>query len=270
MFDQSTLSDCNKATIHTAFSSSPNWACESRFRYGFEVCGNYSSWATLCRPPSPPTLPPPTPTFSPPLNPGSPATVHAISFTIIIAGTVDAFDKPSFKAKLAGQLDGISPDEISLNVTVASVRVAVIVRARSEAIVKTSLAQLKGLTASIDALSRALDVVVEAVPIPPQSARTQRSMSNENASPSPAGLIAAVCSSVALLLLLIVIAVLTFRRIRKKRTAAHHRPVTTRPIEVAIHPLATPTLHTLPATSDGSDRQRSSIGAAIGLTGDKI
>jgi len=220
------------------------------------------------RPPSPPTsllqgLPPSTPASpgSPPS--GSPAVAYTISFTITAAGTVDAFDKSAFKAKLAAQLDGISPADITVNVTAASIRVGTIIQTRSEAIANASLDQLQMLTSSIDTLSDTLGLVVEAVVLPP-SMQTQLK-SNASRSSSSVGLIAGVIGAAAILLILIFMALITCH-FRKKRAETSQRPVVATPIEMAsvdVHSQTT-------AAFERQDRQHSSAGVAIGQADENI
>lgn len=188
--------------------------------------------------------------------------MYTVSFTITVAGSVESFDASAFKAKLAGQLEGVSPADIALNVTMASVRVAAIIRTRSEAIADASLQQLHTLTKSVDVLSDTLGVVVEAVAAPPQKAHVQHMSSGETS--SSVGLIAGLSASVAVLLVLVV--VLVGLRMRRKRLEAHRQSATATPIGLDVHPQAA----TEPAAVELSDRKRSSAGVAVGLAGEAI
>lgn len=89
-----------------------------------------------------------------------------ITLTLTIAGALEAFDdgaRAAFKSSLAALLDGISPSDITLQVSAASVRVAISIFARSEAVANSALSDLKQLATSTDALSAALGMAIEAV-----------------------------------------------------------------------------------------------------------
>ena len=89
-----------------------------------------------------------------------------ISLTLTVAGSLEAFDadaQATFKSNLAARLDGISPSDITLQVSAASVRVVATISAPSEAVATAALSDLSQLASSTDALSAALGVTVEAV-----------------------------------------------------------------------------------------------------------
>lgn len=86
-----------------------------------------------------------------------------IRFTLLVAGTVDSFDQITFKASLAAQLEDISPAEITLKVSAASVRVAATINTLSAAVGEAALGTLTTLAASTDSLSAALGIAVVGV-----------------------------------------------------------------------------------------------------------
>jgi len=101
------------------------------------------------------------PTSPTPPSPSPPATV--ITFIVVAAGTVDSFDQLAFKASLAATLDGVSADDVDLEVSAASVLVTATVRAVSLAAADAALNTLSTIAASPAALSIALGVTVEEI-----------------------------------------------------------------------------------------------------------
>ena len=102
--------------------------------------------------PSPPSLPPQ------PAPPGS-SYVPTLAFTVTVAGTVEAFDEPDYKAKMASVLgNGITAADISLTLKQGSVIVTTRVRAPSTS-VATSLKKTIE-SASVSSLTAALGITV--------------------------------------------------------------------------------------------------------------
>ena len=94
----------------------------------------------------------------------------AVAITLTVAGTLEAFDvdaQATFKSNLAARLDGISPSDITLQVSAASVRVVATISAPSEAVATAALSELTQMASSTDALSAALGVTVEAIEAAP-------------------------------------------------------------------------------------------------------
>ena len=89
-----------------------------------------------------------------------------ITLTLTIATSLEGFDSTAqseFKANLAARLGGVSPNDITLQVSAASVRVVATIAAPSEAVANAALSELKQLATSTESLSVALGVTVEKV-----------------------------------------------------------------------------------------------------------
>jgi len=116
-------------------------------------------------PPSPPLPPPPS---SPLLSLYDPdAAMTYIIMAIVIAGEVSSFDEVLFKSRLSEELAGVSPADISLDVSSASTRVVITVSMADPSVAAAVLSALTALAASTASLSAALDVdvlVIEAAP----------------------------------------------------------------------------------------------------------
>ena len=188
--------------------------------------------------PSPPPASPPlslssplpaTPAVSlPPSSPRPPpALVVELSLTLVVAGTLDAFDSSAFKASIAAQLSGISPSDITLQVSAASVRVVVTISAPSEAVAIAALSVLTQLAASTEDLSTALGVDVEVVESAPALASGGNAISSisaglSRAPPPPrapdAGALAGVVGGAAGGLLLLLLVLIVYRRRRSIAT----------------------------------------------------
>jgi hypothetical protein len=95
-------------------------------------------------------------------------TASSVTFAVVVAGTIEAFDETSFKAALAANLEGVNAADITLGVSAASVRVDVTVRAPSVAAATSTRETLATLVASPSTLSAVLGVTVESVPEPPR------------------------------------------------------------------------------------------------------
>ena len=145
----------------------------------------------------PPPLPPPQP--SPPL-PASPlpsaptATseevgfVRRISLTIVIAVTLQDFHEDAqaaFKARLSAQLDGVSPANITLQVSAASVRVTATIATSSASVADAALDELTSLTSSTEALSAVLGLTVLEVLAPPTVGIESQLPPPQPSSPAP-------------------------------------------------------------------------------------
>jgi len=121
-------------------------------------------------PPPPPSLPPPSP--PPPLAPPRPppppppagtTTVTQVVLQATVAGTVETFDADAYKGNLAVEL-GVSTDEITLNVSAASVLVVATIRPTSVALAAVESAAAE-LSQSADVSAR-LGVEVEQISEP--------------------------------------------------------------------------------------------------------
>jgi serine/threonine protein kinase len=98
------------------------------------------------------------------------ATSATITISLTIATTLEEFDataQDAFKASLALQLDGISPNDVTLQVSAASVSVVATISAPTEAIGEAAVGKLKSLAASPDDLTAALGVKVVTVDAAP-------------------------------------------------------------------------------------------------------
>lgn len=90
-----------------------------------------------------------------------PALRPSITFAIIVAGGIEDFDSHSIRMKLASLLDGVTPPDISLHVSAASVRVTVTINVATATDADADVAKLLELAASPEKLSAALGVTVE-------------------------------------------------------------------------------------------------------------
>ena len=146
-----------------------------------------------------------------------------ISVTLIIAGTLDDFAQDAFKANLAAQLDGISPADIELKVTAASLRVTAIITTRDESVGSSALNTLNSLAESTETLSAALGVAVESVEDAPALALVNSAQTTNDGSQGAdtlGGMIAAIGGGgAAVLMAVILCALYRFRRALKKRRA---------------------------------------------------
>ena len=143
--------------------------------------------------------------------------------TLIIAGTLDDFAQDAFKANLAAQLDGISPADIELKVTAASLRVTAIITTRDESVGSSALNTLNSLAESTETLSAALGVAVESVEDAPALALVNSAQTTNDGSQGAdtlGGMIAAIGGGgAAVLMAVILCALYRFRRALKKRRA---------------------------------------------------
>jgi len=84
-----------------------------------------------------------------------------------VAGTISDFDESAFRASLASQIDGVSPDDILLEVAAASVAVTATIIPTSNTTADSVLSTLSAFDAST--LSAALNVTVESLDPPVSS-----------------------------------------------------------------------------------------------------
>ena len=94
-----------------------------------------------------------------------------ITLALTLTTTLEEFDasaQTAFKANLAAQLDGVSPEDITLQVTAGSVRVVATIGVPSEAVGNAAVGTLQSLAASPEALSAALDVTIESIDKAPE------------------------------------------------------------------------------------------------------
>ena len=101
------------------------------------------------------------------LSPSPSPPVTFIIFTVVIAGDIASFDEAAYRTGLAAQLNGVSPDEITLAVDASSVRVATTISVANATVADISLGILTSLAASPATLSSALGVSIEAIEIVP-------------------------------------------------------------------------------------------------------
>ena len=164
--------------------------------------------------PPPSSLPPPSAA-----SPSGAATTVTLALTI--ATTLEEFDasaQAAFKVSLAAQLEGISPEDITLQVRAASVSVVATIAAPSETVGTAALSTLQSLAASPEALTAALGVPVEKVDAAPQLVSSAQSVDDANASDENMGLIIASIGAVgSVILLIIMIALCRFRRRARKQ-----------------------------------------------------
>lgn len=98
---------------------------------------------------------------------------------------METFNRSAFKASLALSLEGISPSDISLNVSAASVRVDATIRTASASSFDSTLSTLTVLASSAATLSDALDVtVLEVVVSSEEVSDAESALMNEEAQPS--------------------------------------------------------------------------------------
>lgn len=127
--------------------------------------------------------------LSPPLffplshPPPPPREIPIVTFAATISGTVAGFDRDLYVANLAAQLDGVSPSDISLQVTAASVRVVATIESPTADIAWSAFKALQA--ASVAKLIAALAVVVE-VAEPPTITALPALPPPADAAPSPA------------------------------------------------------------------------------------
>lgn len=118
-----------------------------------------------------PSPPPPLPSLPPP--PASPAPVapllppaaqgsRLVTMSMEVTGTVQDFDADAFRGNLASMLDGVSPSDIQLNVTAASVLVIAWITAPNTTVANQVVATLSDVTRNnaTATLSQALGVTV--------------------------------------------------------------------------------------------------------------
>lgn len=98
---------------------------------------------------------------------------------MVAAGSVDSFDRGAYKVSLATTLDGVSPYDIELEVSAASIRVTTTVRTASAAAADAALSTLTTIASSPAALSTALGVTVEEVVAMPATVVSESSVQAE-------------------------------------------------------------------------------------------
>ena len=92
--------------------------------------------------------------------------VQQVKVATVLAGTVDSFDQAAYKVSMAALFSDVEPEDITLNVTSASVRVEATITTKSES-------QADSVSETIEtyppaSLSTALDVVERVEePVPP-------------------------------------------------------------------------------------------------------
>ena len=150
-----------------------------------------------------------------------------VSLTLTVAGPLEAFDadaQATFKSNFAAQLDGISPSDITLQVSAASVRVVAAISAPSEAVATAALSDLTELASSADALSAALKVTVEAVEAAPAMVEgVAQSQDTTQSGSGGSGGIAVVIGAAGGGILLVLLIGLVVRR--KRRAGTEGAPV---------------------------------------------
>jgi len=225
------LSDCNKALIASLWSAKRKWACSDTSYHG--GCADYGSWSqdtSVCPSPLPPSPPSEQPTAPSPPTSTTPTATTDISLTLTVAGTLEAFDadaQASFKSNLAAQLDGISPSDITLQVSAASVRVVATVSAPSEAVATAALSDLRELASSVVVLTVALKVTVVAVvaveAAPAMVEGVAQSQDTTQSGSGGSGGIAVVIGAAGGGILLVLLVLLILRR--KRRAGTEGAPV---------------------------------------------
>ena len=105
---------------------------------------------------------------SPPMAPGE-KRQRVVAFAVIVSGSVDSFDRNRFKAALSRTLEGVTEEQISLNVTAASIRVGVEILLSGDAATGATgiVSQIANLTSNLRTLSEALGVNVESIAAAP-------------------------------------------------------------------------------------------------------
>ena len=112
--------------------------------------------------PHPPSTPPP-----PPLLPPAPAGMvyqSKVTFATVVAGTVADFDQTAYKNNMASLLTGVSPSDITLTVTAASVRIVSEIITTDQTVASEAATTIESYTPTT--FSQALNVTVEAVEAP--------------------------------------------------------------------------------------------------------
>ena len=204
-------------------------------------------------PPSPPPTPPPVAgasaaTSKPPpssLNPSSlppppstPPGAATIHLALLIDTTLEGFDAAAFKASLAAQLDGISPQDITLQVTAASVRVVATIAAPSVAVGNVIISTLQSLAASPATLTAALGIPVEEVVTAPmlvlgasadQNSTADGIGAGQSAADGIGGVAAGIGAGAGLIFLSLVM--LMFYRHRRRTAARLRHPPTLQAID---------------------------------------
>lgn len=148
-----------------------------------------------------------------------------LTLALTITTTLEAFDaaaQTTFKAKLAAQLDGISPSDITLQVRAASVGVVATISAPSKAVGNAALGTLQSLAASTEALTTALGVPVEKVDAAPALVLEESQEVGNQSSTDGIGATAAGIGAAAGLVILLVIHTLYRRRhaaLRRERSS---------------------------------------------------
>merc|ERR1719149_73114 len=112
-------------------------------------------------PPSPPPLlPPPSPPPSPPPTMPGAVTLTQVEMQLAAQGTVEDFDQAGFQASLGAYLR-VSPADISLDVSAASVNVKVTITFADSSAARSVVDTMQGLASNLTALSAAVGVTVE-------------------------------------------------------------------------------------------------------------
>lgn len=109
-------------------------------------------------PPSPPLPAPPPPPVVPPAPPGV-AYVKEITFTTVVAGTVETFDSAAYKSNVASAVN-VPESDVTVTATAASVLVKTDIKAQND---NAAAAIVTTLSASSEALSTLLGVNVTSV-----------------------------------------------------------------------------------------------------------
>ena len=113
------------------------------------------------RGPFPPTFPSP---LSPPtLPPRSPAAVASLSFTAILATTLDAFDDYTFKHSIAAQVRSVDPEAIDVTVAGGSVFLTAFIRFTSRSTAEDARPELEMMLATPTSLAIVIGIPVTAV-----------------------------------------------------------------------------------------------------------
>jgi len=87
---------------------------------------------------------------------------HSVSFSAVVAGTVESFDQAAYKASLASAI-GVSAEDVELTVSAASVRIEAVIHASSTELKDSIVSVLESLEADPAAASALLGVTIESI-----------------------------------------------------------------------------------------------------------
>ena len=135
------------------------WTFSGSWGSSLPASGTYFTFRCMNQPPSPPPVNTSSSTSAQTAGGGK---TYTTTFALVVAGTLEAFDKADFKSKLA-QLLKVAEMLVEITVSAASVKVDVVVTTSDKSISSAVVAKVAEYRSSPTTLSATLGVTVESI-----------------------------------------------------------------------------------------------------------